>query len=63
MKENELERRKRISEGLKRYFKSDEGIIHRNKLSRLQTERMSNYMKFINNNNINNFKDGKETKL
>lgn len=57
IKENEKKRRKLISASLRAYFMTEQGIAHKNKLSKAQAIRMANYYNFINNNQKSNFKD------
>lgn len=45
----EEERRNKIRGSLKEYFKSDKGLLHRKKISSIQTKRMALYGIFINN--------------
>ena len=55
MKNTEKQRRKRISDSMKIYFSSENGIQHRKLLSELQRKRMLKYNSFIkdNDNKIN----------
>lgn len=48
----ELQRREKIKCSLLDYFKSDQGIAHRNKLSALQLKRMALYGQFLKENNL-----------
>lgn len=57
LNEKELERRNKIKRSLIQYFQSDKGILHRERLSKLQHERMSNYAIFLNNNRDKKLKD------
>ena len=50
MNKKEKERRERIRESLLKYYQSDKGINHKRLLSELQTKRMSNYAKYLNEN-------------
>ena len=51
----EKKRRERISDSLKAYFMTEQGIAHKDRLSVLQAERMAKYYNFIKDNpNLNN---------
>ena len=60
MENKEQIRRKKIKASLRKYFKSSEGIIHRKKLSQLQSVRMRNYGKYLQENNISNNNNNNE---
>lgn len=50
----EKQRKERISEALRRYYKSDKGMLQRNELSLRQRVKMSKYgeyLRMIDNNN------------
>lgn len=57
IKESEKKRRELISASLKAYFMTEQGIAHKNKLSKAQAIRMAKYYKFINNNHHNNIEN------
>lgn len=50
MDNKEKARRKKISETLKEYFKTDKGKQHKNTLSKLQKTRMLEYNNYLKNN-------------
>lgn len=50
MNNKEKDRRERIRESLLNYYQSDKGINHKRLLSELQSKRMSNYAKYLNEN-------------
>ena len=57
MTTNEINRRKKISDGLKQFYQTSQGVNQKKKLRNLQRERMIEYYRFVKqneNNNINN---------
>ena len=46
----EKKRRERISDSLKAYFMTEQGIAHKDKLSTIQAKRMAKYFNFIKDN-------------
>lgn len=49
LKSNEI-RKKKISASLKAYFMTEQGFVHKNKLSTTQAKRMALYNDYIKNN-------------
>lgn len=51
-KSNEI-RKKKISASLKAYFMTEQGLVHKNKLSAIQAKRMAFYNDYIKDNRSN----------
>ena len=54
----EKERRKKISNTLRKYYLTEQGITHKNKLSKIQREKMNKLYK--TNNQLNNKNNGEK---
>lgn len=62
MTNKERLRRERISSSLRHYFLTEQGRVHREKISRLQSLKMQKFYAFINKDNnelINNNENAK----